>query len=116
MESKVESLNARVSSDADKIRELEGSLADFDALKEKLNDEIAQKEELVKENEHFEVLCAELKNQKDLLKSENEKNREAMEDMHMSFVTLKDSLQGGYSILGPFLWPYVWATYSIQLF
>ena len=68
MESNVESLNARVSSDGDKIRELEGSLADLDALKEKLADEVAQKEELVKENEHFEVLCTELKNQKDLLK------------------------------------------------
>ena len=102
MESNVESLNARVSSDAGKIRELEGSLAekarDLDALREKLTDEVAQKEELVKENEHFEVLCTELKSQKDLLKSENEKNREAMEDMHMSFVTLKDSLQGDNSI------------------
>ena len=71
---------------------------DLDALREKLTDEVARKEGLVKENEHFEVLCAELKSQKDLLKSENEKNREAMEDMHMSFVTLKDSLQGDNSI------------------
>ena len=78
---------------------LDEKTRDMDALNDKLAEEVAQKEELAKENEHFEVLCTELKSQKDLLKSENQRNCEAMEDMQRSFVTLKDSLQGGDSTL-----------------
>ena len=94
----IENLNAKVSSHADTICGLEGSLAektrDLDSVKEKLTDEVARTEELARESAQLEVLCGELKSQRDLLKSENERNGEAMEDMQRSFVTLKDGLQG----------------------